>query len=434
MRCAPFSFVFAWLTLRHKTEIMLHALFVWLKSMGDLLVIKGWNASLVRVLSALFIIAVLVAAALGIYWFVRLVFHKILMGIKRKRHKKWPEIFIERKLLHYFCYFLLAVLYRKMVPYIFEELPGWIPFMGKLFSLVVLVFAMRVTTGFLWVFYDLYRVKMREQPIAMKGLIQFVCIGVYFCSAIIAISILIDRSPLVFIGGLSAASAVLMLVFKDSITGLVAGVQLARNDMVRIGDWITMPGQGVDGTVIDISLTTVKVKNFDLTVIMVPAYLLITQSVQNWRGLNVSGGRRIMRSVYIDMTRIQICTPAMLQQFALIPALKEFMSRYADDTAALPLTNVEVYMKYMEDYLRRHPDIQQGSDFYLLVRQLPAEDIGLPVQIYCYANTPVWKDYEAIATQIMAHALAVLPAFGLGIYERSAQPDLRELDTARITR
>ncbi len=413
---------------------MLHALFVWIKSIADLLVANGWNATLVRLLSALFIVAVLVAAAWGIYWFVRFVFHKILMGIKRKRHKTWPEIFIRRKLLHYFCYFLLSVLYLKMVPYIFEELPAWIPFMHKLFSLVVLVFAMRVATGILWVFYDLYKVKLREQPIAMKGLIQFICIGVYFCSAIIAISILVDKSPLVFIGGLSAASAVLMLVFKDSITGLVAGVQLARNDMVRIGDWITMPAQGVDGTVIDISLTTVKVKNFDLTVIMVPAYLLITQSVQNWRGLNVSGGRRIMRSVNIDITTVQVCTPAMLQAFAEIPALKDFIVPIMNDAVTLPLTNVEVYMKYMESYLRRHPGIQQDADFYLLVRQLPAEDIGLPVQIYCYANTPVWKDYEAIATQIMSHALAILPAFSLGIYERTGQNDARQLDMSRINR
>lgn len=413
---------------------MLHALFVWIKSVADLLVANGWNATLVRLLSALFIVAVLVAAALGIYWFVRLVFHKILMGIKRKRHKTWPEIFIKRKLLHYFCYFLLAVLYLKMVPYIFEELPAWIPFMRKLFSLIVLGFSMRVVTGILWVFYDLYKVKLREQPIAMKGLIQFICIGVYFCSAIIAISILVDKSPLVFIGGLSAASAVLMLVFKDSITGLVAGVQLARNDMVRIGDWITMPAQGVDGTVIDISLTTVKVKNFDLTVIMVPAYLLITQSVQNWRGLNVSGGRRIMRSVYIDITTVQVCTPAMLQKFAEIPVLGNFIDHIMNDAAALPLTNVEVYMKYMEGYLRRHPGIQQGTDFYLLVRQLPAEDTGLPVQIYCYTNTPAWKDYEAIATQVMSHALAILPAFGLGVYERTGQNDIRQLDTARINR
>lgn len=411
---------------------MLHALFVWLNEISQRLIAKGWNTAWVNFLSGLFIVAVLIAAALGIYWVVRIVLRNILSLVKRKKRAYWPEVFLKRKVINYLCYLVLAVIYKKLLPYIFEQLPAWIPAANKLMGLVVLLLSMRLITGLLWVFYDLFRRKMVEQPIAMKGLIQFICIGVYFCSAIIAISILVDKSPLVFIGGLSAASAVLMLVFKDSITGLVAGVQLARNDMVRIGDWITMPAQGVDGTVIDISLTTVKVKNFDLTVIMVPAYLLITQSVQNWRGLTVSGGRRIMRSVYIDITTLRICTPEMLEKFGGIDLLQDFFVGRAAETVDTPLTNVEVYMQYMEAYLRRHPKVKTGPDFYLLVRQLPAEDIGLPVQIYCYTSTPVWIEYEAIASQIMAHALAILPVFGLGIYERSAQSDSRTADVSQL--
>ena len=299
-------------------------------------------------------------------------------------------------------------------------------------------FFLRALTGVIWTIFDIRQATIVNKTVAMKGLIQFITVIVYFIGGIVAVAILANKQPLAFIGGLSAASAVLMLVFKDSIVGLVAGVQISLNDMVRIGDWITMPSQGVDGNVTDISLTTVKVQNFDLTIISMPTAALISQSVQNWRGLQISGGRRIQRSIYVDFTSISFCDEAMLEKFGQIDLLHDSIEagktgKNAAGTAVRAgLTNVDVFMRYTEAYLRNHPRIHHEADFTLLVRQLPAGDEGLPIQVYCFTVTPEWLAYEAIASEVMSHLLAMLPFFGLRVYQRSAHPDTRSLEVGDL--
>lgn len=422
---------------------MLHLLFDWIYHLGDLLLQRGWNPTLVKIMSGLSVLLVLVAAAFGIYWLVRSIFHVVLTRIKRRKGGMWADVLLKRQTLSFICYFILVNVYKKAVPFIFDELDAWIPFMNKVFSLLALYFALRMVLGIMWTIYDFRKAVSPERTVALKGLIQFAGILIYFVSAIIAVSILVNKDPLVFIGGLSAASAVLMLVFKDSITGLVAGVQIQRNDMVRIGDWITMPSQGVDGNVVDISLTTVKVQNFDLTIVTVPTYALISQSVQNWRGIQQSESRRMQREIYVDLTTIHFCTAQMFEKFKglklLLPYLQEEEGKVAADASAKGVpawdcvnaycpTNVEVLMKYLELYLRNHPHIRKGEGFTLLVRQLPAQDVGMPIQIYCYTDTSAWVGHEAIVTGIMTHVAAMMPFFELNVYERSAQVDTRKVD------
>lgn len=258
-----------------------------------------------------------------------------------------------------------------------------------------------------------------------------------------------------------------MLIFKDSILGLVAGVQLSYNDIIRIGDWITMSKFNADGTVIDITLTTVKVQNFDLTVTTIPAYNLISDSVVNWRSMSDSGHRRIQRAFNLDITGIRFCTPAFLIHLSQEEALATFMKPYAEaaartetlltetaettthaavTTAAAPedvrpatathmpyggMTNAFLFRKYIEFYLRHNPNIENAADYTLMVRQLAMEDYGLPIQIYCFTRTSEWVTYEAIQADVFDHLLAMAPVFGLSVFERTAQSDAR-LDEAGL--
>ena len=417
---------------------MLRFLFDWIHDASDYLIQHGWNESLVDFLSGIFILAVLAASASVVYWVVRIILKKILKAAYRRHPKAWIEVLLKRQTLSFICYFLLCLFYSKGIAYMFSELPAWIPFVTKVLKLFSLYFFLRALTGVIWTIFDIRQATILNKTVAMKGLIQFITVIVYFIGGIVAVAILANKQPLAFIGGLSAASAVLMLVFKDSIVGLVAGVQISLNDMVRIGDWITMPSQGVDGNVTDISLTTVKVQNFDLTIISMPTAALISQSVQNWRGLQISGGRRIQRSIYVDFTSISFCDEAMLEKFGQIDLLHDSIEagktgKNAAGTAVRAgLTNVDVFMRYTEAYLRNHPRIHHEADFTLLVRQLPAGDEGLPIQVYCFTVTPEWLAYEAIASEVMSHLLAMLPFFGLRVYQRSAHPDTRSLEVGDL--
>jgi miniconductance mechanosensitive channel len=263
-------------------------------------------------------------------------------------------------------------------------------------------------------------------------------IVVGFTAAIIVLSILIGESPTVLLGGLGAMTAVLLLIFKDSILGFVAGIQLSTNNMVVIGDWIDMPKYGADGDVIDITLTTVKVQNWDKTITTIPTYALISDSFKNWRGMSESGGRRIKRSVYIDMTSVKFCTAETIERFRKIQYLSEYIenkTRELDeyntargvDNAVLVngrrMTNLGTFRAYISAYLRNHPKIHQNMTF--LVRHLEPTPQGLPIQIYVFSNDQVWANYEAIQADIFDHILAVIPEFDLRVFQYPAGADLR---------
>ena len=238
---------------------------------------------------------------------------------------------------------------------------------------------------------------------------------------IILISILMDQDPTSILAGLGASAAVLMLIFKDSILGLVAGVQLSANDMLRPGDWITMTKYGADGYVIEVSLTTVKVQNFDKTITTIPPYALVSDSFQNWRGMRETGGRRIKRSINIDINTIHYCTSDELQSFIQ----KGLIDKKTDINGKT--VNLAIFRNYILDYLNNNPKV--NKDLMIMVRQLQPASEGMPLEIYCFSDTPEWIPYEALQSEIFEHVMAMAPEFNLRIFQRPAGTDFNTLHT-----
>lgn len=282
------------------------------------------------------------------------------------------------------------------------------------------------------------RPEARVRPI--KGYIQVGKILLYAAAAILVIATLLDRSPLLLISGLGAMAAVLMLVFKDTILSLVASVQLASNDMIRVGDWIEMPQLNANGDVIDLALHTVKIQNFDKTITTIPTWRLINESFVNWRGMQESGGRRIMRSLLLDQSSIRFLTPeerSGLKRFALLDLYLDGKTRELEDwnesfvragrdpVNTRRLTNVGTFRAYMEAYLKAHPGVAKEKT--LMVRQRDPTPEGLPLEVYCFANTVVWEQYEATQSDIFDHFLAILPEFDLRLFQAPTGHDMRGL-------
>lgn len=281
----------------------------------------------------------------------------------------------------------------------------------------------------------------RERP--LKGFVQLVQIVVWVLGGVLIVAAVLDRSPLLLISGFGAMTAILLLVFKDTILSLVASVQLTAQDMVRVGDWITMPQFGADGDVIDVQLHTVKVQNFDKTITTIPTHRLITDSFQNWRGMSESGGRRIKRSLYFDVSSIRFQSDEEIEHFRRFVLLAGYIDdkrrelgeynarlegEVAEDVNRRRLTNIGTFRAYAFNYLKNHPRIRQ--DLTLIVRQLPAGPDGLPLEIYCFTDTTAWAEYEGIQSDIFDHLIAIVPEFGLRLFQQPAGADVAALRPA----
>jgi miniconductance mechanosensitive channel len=276
----------------------------------------------------------------------------------------------------------------------------------------------------------------------IKGYLQVLQVVTYGVAGILVISQLMDKSPLFFLSGLGAMTAVLLLIFRDTLLSLVAGIQLTSNDLIRVGDWIEMPNFNADGDVIDIALNVVKVQNWDRTVTMIPTHKFLEHSFKNWRGMFDSGGRRIMRSIHIDMSTVRFLTPDEIARFKRIIVLKSYIEAKIDEVErynreVIPpdvadvkvnqraLTNLGTFRAYVTDYLRNHPQIHKELTF--LVRQLEPTPQGIPIQIYVFTTDTRWGFYEGIQADIFDHLLAVMPEFGLRVFQQPAGSDLRRL-------
>ena len=298
-------------------------------------------------------------------------------------------------------------------------------------AVVVAVNGVLRSLGIAW----LSKSTMHDRP--LKGMVQILQVLVVFIGGIVVVSILIGRSPLTLITGLGAFAAVLMLVFKDSILGFVAGVLLAENDMVHLGDWIEMPADGVNGVVTDVSLTIVKVRNWDNTIVTVPPYTLISESFVNWRGMQHSGGRRITCGTTLVADYIKPCTTEFLEQMKMFDADLAFFITAKQRQAARGeeadvhnpeglvdgsiRTNAGLLRAYLALYLRRHKAI--NAELLLMVRTLPATENGLPLQLYCFTHNKVWPEYEAVQAELMEHLYSVLPVFELHAYQNASLRD-----------
>ncbi|MBN2634907.1 MAG: mechanosensitive ion channel [Prolixibacteraceae bacterium] len=305
---------------------------------------------------------------------------------------------------------------------------------AKLYFTIIIVY---VGNTILNAGLEIYNTTEYSHHRSMKGYVQLLKILIYFMAAIIIISVLLDRDPTILLTGLGAMAAVLLLIFKDTILGFVASIQLSANEMVKIGDWIEMKSHGADGTVIDITLNTVKVQNWDKTISTIPTYALVAESFNNWKGMEESGGRRIKRAVYIDMSTIKLCDTAMLGRYEKFFLIRDYVKQKEQEIRAFNKsknlsdediisgrrqTNIGVFRKYLEVYLQNHPMVNQEMTF--LVRQLQPTSKGLPIEIYVFCIDKAWANYESIQADIFDHIFAVIPEFELRAFQEPSGADL----------
>ena len=280
---------------------------------------------------------------------------------------------------------------------------------GRLTMVYIVVVGLITANSLLLGFQDIYSRSGKDKQHPMKGLVQAIQIVMFFIGTIITVGILIDKSPAALLTGLGASAAVLMLVFKDSILGFVAGVQLSRNNMIRIGDWIQMPDGSANGTVEEITLNTVKVRNWDNTITTIPPYTLVSTPFKNWRGMQESGGRRVDKMIYLDMTTVKICTPDMVNNIRKdIPLMKDLKP------SDMP-TNSQMFRIYIEKYLRSHPVVAQDLD--LIIAQRQPGQFGIPIEVYFFLTDKVWDRYEKIQSDIFDHLIAAASDFGPKLYQ-----------------
>ncbi|UVI30602.1 mechanosensitive ion channel family protein [Paenibacillus spongiae] len=403
----------------------------------------GMNVETIGYLSEIIMVVLIAVVCILANFITQKIVLKTIIHFIHKNRYTWDSIVVEKKVFHKLSHLVPAIIIYSSAS-IFSAYQTLIEKAALTYMIIVTITVFNALLNALEAIYHSYEVS-KIKPI--KGYIQVAKIFLFIIGGIVVISNLIDQSPLIILSGLGALSAVLMLVFKDSILGLVAGVQLSSNDMVRLGDWIEMPKYNADGDVVDITLNTVKVMNFDKTITMIPSYALISDSFKNWRGMQASGGRRIKRSVYIDTNSISFCTKDMIEEFKKIHYLTEYIKTIVGEINAYnmerqintesnvngrQLTNVGVFRVYIHQYLRNHPKIHK--DMTLIVRQLAPGDNGLPLEIYAFSNDTNWGVYESIQADIFDHIFAAAPTFGLRTFQNPTGHDIAhfERDTSAM--
>jgi miniconductance mechanosensitive channel len=394
------------------------------------------NPVLTDYLAAIIMILFIGILCIATNFITKKVVLRVITHIITNNKFEWDNILLERKVFHRLSHIVPAII----IYYFSSTFPEYQHLIEKGAITYIIVVGLMVIYSFLNAFNDIYLTFEISKIKPIKGYIQVVQIIVFILGGIIIIANLMGESPFILLSGIGALSAVLLLVFKDSLLGLVAGIQLAANDMVRVGDWIEMPKYEADGDIIDISLNTVKVQNFDKTITTIPSYALISDSFKNWRGMQVSGGRRIKRSIFIDTNSITFCTEEMIEKFKMIQFLSNYIISKEQEIAAYnakneinrnnpvngrALTNIGVFRAYINQYLQHHPGISQ--EMTLLVRQLAPTEMGLPLEIYAFTNDIRWAVYETIQSDIFDHLFAVATEFGLHIFQNPSGNDFRNM-------
>jgi miniconductance mechanosensitive channel len=331
---------------------------------------------------------------------LRKVIIKIISGIDRKNKVIWDDILLKHRVIQRAVHMLPGFIVYISAPMFGRA--GEI--IARLSTVYILTFGMLAANSLLDYINDLYVTRPISKVRPIKGLLQVIRIVMIIVVAIIAIASLMGKSPLILLSGIGAAAALFSFVFKDSILGFIAGIQLTANDMLRIGDWIDMPKYGADGNVIDITLNTVKVQNFDKSIVTIPAYVLVSDSFRNWRGMMEFGGRRIKRAIHIDVNSIRFVSDEMRS------------------------TNLGAFREYVMQYLRTHPGIEKNAA--IMVRQLSLENSGLPLEIYAFTTTTVWETYENVQSDIFEHIISVANEFGLRIFQNPTGHDVRQISRA----
>lgn len=348
-----------------------------------------------------------------VVYIVHLVCTRLIIPTIRKLTGKtrlvWDDILFNELLLKDISRLVPPILIAILLPIAFGADNDVLYFLLRVDYIYMVVVSAKLICTFISSLYDLSMHNERLKNHALQSVYQMLKVVVVCVALIIVVSILINKNPGYILTALGASAAVLMLVFKDMIVGLVAGIQLSLNDMLRPGDWIAMPKYGADGDVVEVSLTTVKVRNWDNTITTIPPYALVSDSFQNWRGMQESGGRRVKRAVYIDMRSIQFCTDEQMKEFDAKGWLEG-----VEREDGFPV-NLHIFRNYLEKYLRNHPRVNKGMT--IMVRQLQPTAQGLPLELYFFSDGTVWIPYEQLQAEVFEHVFAMLPTFGLRIFQ-----------------
>lgn len=414
----------------------MNALKAWLLELG----LADGQANVAVALAAL---ALLLLLSFVAYVVAKRILLRLVRAAARRSKTTWDDAFVEARLFSRVSHLVPALILQAAAPVALVNYPTAVMAIVTATSVYLALVGVTVFDAFLRGSERIYQGFSVSRSFPIRTIIQIIRVAVYFVVGVAILAILLGKSPLIFFSGLGAFTAVLLLIFKDTILGFVAGLQLTANNMVRRGDWIEMPGHNADGEVLDVSLTTVKVQNWDKTVTTIPTYALVAEPFKNWRGMEESGGRRIKRAVHLDVTSIRFCNSEMIERFKKIRYVADHVTQKLDELAAhnrglqvdesllingRQLTNVGVFRAYLEHYLRNLPKVHQEMTF--LVRQLAPTGHGLPIEIYLFSNDQAWANYEAFQADIFDHVLAALPLFDLRPFQLPTGADLQQLGRA----
>ncbi|HUH73999.1 MAG TPA: mechanosensitive ion channel domain-containing protein [Chitinophagales bacterium] len=394
------------------------------------LINNGVNERIVFYINAVLLFSIVCLLVFLIQFFVRRVIRKTLTKVSQKSEYTFFDHLLANKFPHYLALIAPISLVKNSVEIVFVDFPKWIPVFDKLVDIYIIFALIKIITSILYSCADLLKEHPAYSGKPLDSYIQVIKLVLYLFGAIILFSMLTGKSPLTFFTAMGAMSAVLLLMFKDTIMGFVASIQVTTNDMVKIGDWVTISKYGADGDVIEINLTTVKIQNFDKTITTIPTYALTSESFQNWRGMQQAGGRRIKRSIFIKQASVRFIDDSEIEGFKRIEGIKDYVEQRSQEihlynekkgankdlkVNGRNLTNMGIFRKYVDWYIATNPNIHH--DMTHIVRQLPPEDKGIPLEIYVFANTTDWKEYENIMSDFFDHVTASVKYFDLEIFE-----------------
>lgn len=381
--------------------------------MNEILIDWGVDPKLANMFDETIIAVLMIGVSIGLDYLCQAIFVGGMKHYTKRAPHQWNTLLMKRRVVHHLIHILPGVLVYFLLPLAFVRGKEILDFSQKICAVYIIAAIQFTINGLLLVMLDVYNARDKQKNRPMKGFVQVLQVLLFFIGGIVIIAVLVNKSPMTLFAGLGASAAVLMLVFKDSILGFVAGVQLSANDMLRIGDWIQLPNGVANGTVEEITLNTVKIRNWDETISTVPPYTLVNNSFQNWRGMQESGGRRVNKNIYLDMTTLKFCTPEDLDAIRKNVPL---MADYQPAEGEVP-TNSQLYRIYIERYLRSLPVVNQDMD--LIISQKEPTTYGVPIQVYFFSRNKVWREYERIQSDIFDHLLAIVGKFDLKLYQYS---------------
>jgi miniconductance mechanosensitive channel len=403
---------------------------IWFK---EFFISAGFSYSFSSFLSTIALVLIVLSLSWLSNLIAKVVILQVVTRIVKKTTSTWDDIFLEQKVFSRLSHLAPALVIWFMAGWALKAYPLWLIAVHKLTYIYLVIVGTIVLNSFIEAWHKIYNTLPISQHRTIKGYVQLLKIFVVLIALLVLVSVIFRKDISSVVAGLGAMAAVLIFVFKDTLLGLVASIQLSANDMLKVGDWIKIPGRNVDGIVSDITLNTVKVQNFDKTILTVPTYSLVAETFQNWRGMEEAGVRQIKRSLFIDMKSISFLDDELKNKLCMIPTLKEYIrsiERPIDSNIngldkaenlffnTSQITNLGVFRFYAEKYLRQHPLID--ADQTLIVRHIASEGDGLPLQVYAYTKNNQFIPFENVQSEVFEHLLAIMHEFGLKVYQKPA--------------